>query len=93
MIGEEKLESGFAGLGDLRSFGPDDHAFGDGERAACHQLGHLFDFDQAHAAGGLQRQAFPVAEGGDLDAGALGGVDDKRARGGFDGLSVDGEFY
>ncbi len=91
MVGEEEFERGLAGGCYLRGFGADDHAFGNRKRAGGHQLRHLLDFDQAHAAGGLQGEAFVIAEGGDFDAVLLGGVDHERAWGGFDCLAVDGE--
>ena len=69
MVAEQELERGFAGLRDVGGLGEDDHAFGDRCGAGGLELGHLFDADDAHAAGGLQREARVVAEGGDLDAG------------------------
>ena len=64
-----------------------------GKRAADLQLGGLFDFHQAHAAGGLQREAVVIAEGGDFDAGLFGGVDDQRSRRRGNRLAVDCEIY
>ena len=53
-----------------------------GPRAACSHLHlrHLFHFHQAHAAGGLQRVAFVIAERRNLDARAFGRFDHERAR-------------
>ncbi len=64
----------------LRRIGADHHAFGHRQRAGHLQLRHLLHFHQAHAAGGLQRQAFVIAERRNLDARLLGGVDHQRAR-------------
>ena len=68
MIGEQEFEHVLARLVDLSRVGSDDHAFGRDERARGLQLGHFFDFDQAHAAGRLQRQARVIAERRDFDA-------------------------
>ena len=91
VIAEEHLQSGFAGLGNLRSLGRDDHAFGDRCGARGLELRHLFDADDAHAAGGLQRETRVVAKGGNLDAGGLAGVDEQRACGRGKLFAVDGE--
>ncbi len=93
VVAEQELEGGFAGLRDVGGFGEDDHAFGDRCGAGGLELGHLFDADDAHAAGGLERQAGVVAEGGDLDAGGLAGFDEQRAGGGGDLVSVYGKGY
>ena len=47
--------------------------------AVC-SLGTFLDFDQAHAAGGLQRQAGVVAERRNFDAEAARRFDDQRSR-------------
>ena len=83
MVGEQEFQHVFARGGHLRRFGAHHHAFGHRQRAGRHQLGHLLHFHQAHAAGGLQRQAFVIAERRNLDAGAFGGVDHQRARRGL----------
>ncbi len=57
-----------------------DHAIGRDQRAGGLQLRHFFHFDQAHAAGRLQRKARVVAEGRDFDALAFGRFDHQRAR-------------
>ena len=72
--------------------GVDHHAVGHRQRAGHLQLRHLFHFHQAHAAGGLQRVAFVIAERRNLDAGVLGRIDHQRAGGRFERLSVDCEF-
>ena len=53
MVGEQELQHVLARGGHLRRFRADHHALGHGKRAGGHQLGHLFHFHQAHAAGGL----------------------------------------
>ena len=93
MVAEQQLQGGLAGLGDLGGLGLDDHAFGDRGGAGGLELRHLLDADDAHAAGGLQREAGVVTEGGDLDAGGLAGLDEQRARGGGDLFAVYGEGY
>ncbi len=93
MVGEEELERGFAGFLDLLGFGADDHAFGDGKGAGGLKFGHFLDFNEAHAAGGLEGVAFVVAEGGDFDSVAFGGIDDEGAGCGLHTASVDGQSY
>ena len=85
MVGEQEFQGVFARLGHLRGFGAHHHALGHRQRAGGHHLGHLFHFHQAHAAGGLQREALVIAERRDLDAGRLGGVDHQGSGGGLDG--------
>ncbi len=79
MIGEQELDHVLAGFVHLLGVGLYDHAFGGDERARGLQLGHLFHFDEAHAAGGLQRKARVIAERRDLDALFFGRFDDQRA--------------
>ncbi len=93
VVAEQQLQRGLAGLRDLGGLGLDDHAFGDRGGAGGLQLGHLLDAHDAHAAGGLQREAGVVTEGGDLDAGGLAGLDEQRARGCGDLFAVYGEGY
>ena len=88
VVAEQQLQRGLAGLRDLRGLGLDDHAFGDRRGAGGLELRHLLDADDAHAAGGLEREAGVVAEGGDLDAGGLAGIDEQRARGGGELFAV-----
>ena len=78
-------------LVNLRGVRLDDHAFGGDERARGLQLGHLFHFDQAHAAGGLQRKTRVVAERRDLDALFFGRFDHQRAGGRGDLPAVERE--
>jgi len=76
---------------DLLGRGFHDHAVGCDQRAGGLELRHFFDFDQAHAAGGLQREAGVVAERRDLDALCLGGFDHERAGSGRYLTPVDRE--
>ena len=91
MVAEQHFEHGLARLRDLRAFGGDDHALGDRRGAGGLQLGHLLDADDAHAAGGLERKAGVVAEGGNLDAVGAAGFNEQRARGCGELLAVDSE--
>ena len=93
VIAEQELEGGLAGLRDVGGLGEDDHAFGDRGGAGGLELGHLLDAHDAHAAGGLEREAGVVAEGGDLDALCLAGFDEQGAGGGGELLAVYGEGY
>ena len=79
MVREQELDHVLARAMHLLGVGLDDHAFGRDQRAGGLQLGHLFHFDQAHAAGRLQRKAGVIAEGGDFDPLRLGRFDDERA--------------
>ena len=80
-----------AGLGHLRVSVLTTMPSPTGSVQAVMQLGHLLHFHQAHAAGGLQREPFVVAEGRNLDADLLGGVDDQRSGGRLDLAAVDRE--
>ena len=71
MVGQQKFERALARLVHLRRIGVDHHALGHRQRAGHLQLGRFFHFHQAHAAGGLQRQAVVVAERRNFDANAL----------------------
>ena len=92
MVGQQEFQGVLAGLRHLRGFGPHDHAFGDGESASRHQLGHLLHFDEAHAAGGLQSESFVIAERRNLDADRLRGIDHQRSGGCLHFPAVDREF-
>ena len=93
VVAEQKLQRRLASLGDLGSLGLDNHAFGDRGGAGGLQLGHLLDTNDAHAAGSLKREPRVVAEGRDLNAGCLAGVDQKSARGSCQLLAVYDEAY
>ena len=79
MIGQQKLQHPLAGLLHHFRFGVHHHALGHGQRAADLQLRGLFDLDQAHAASGLQRQPFVIAEGRNLDPVLPRRLDQQRA--------------
>ena len=68
MIGQQELEHPLARLLHHFRIGVDHHAFGHRQRAADLQLRSLLHLHQAHAAGGLQRVAFVIAERRNLDA-------------------------
>ena len=91
MIREEELDHVLARFVDLVGGGLHHHAVGCDERAGGLQLGHFFDFDEAHAASGLQREAGVVAERRDFDALRFCRFDHKRAGVGGDWLAVDCE--
>ena len=93
VVAEKELQGGLASLGDLGGLGLDDHAFGDRGGAGGLELGHLLDADDAHAAGCLEREAGVVAEGRDLDAGGLAGVDEECAGGCGEFVAVYGKGY
>src|SRR5579883_2255991 len=92
MVGQQKFERAFACLSHLRRIGMHDHAFGHRERAGYLQFRRLLNFDQTHAAGGLQRQIVVVAERRDRNARFFGGIDQQRAGRGGQLLSVDRKF-
>src|SRR5271154_5171068 len=91
MIREQELDhilTRFVNLLGVRLY---DHAFGSDERARGLQLGHLFHFDQAHAACGLQREARVIAERRDFDALFLGRLEHQRAGRRDDRLAIQSE--
>ena len=93
MIAEQQFQHRLARLPDFVGLGGDDHALGDRRGARGLQLRHLLDFHQAHAAGALQGQTGVVAERRHLDARALAGFDQQRARGRGELLAVDRNVY
>src|SRR5208283_851606 len=93
MVAEQQLQHGLSRLLDLVAFSGDDHALCDRSGAGGLQLGHLLDFDQAHAARALERQARVVAEGRHLDARALAGFNEERPRGNGKLLAVNSKGY
>ena len=68
MIGEQKFQHGFARFVHLRRIRAHHHAVHGYQRARGLQLGRLLDFDETHAAGGLQRETPVIAERRHLDA-------------------------
>jgi hypothetical protein len=93
VIAEEQFDGGLARLRDFGRLGDEDLALGDGGGAGGLQLGNFFLAHDAHAAGGLQREAGIVAERGNLDAGLAAGVNEQRSRGCGELFSVDCEGY
>ena len=93
VVAEEQFDGGLARLRDLGRLGDEDLAFGDRGGAGGLQLGNFFLAHDAHAAGGLEREAGIVAEGRNLDAGLAAGVNEQRSRGSGELLSVDSEGY
>src|SRR5690348_15040539 len=83
VIRQEELNHVLAGFVHLIRGGFYNHAIGSDERAGGLQLRHFFDFDQAHAASGLERVARVIAERRDLDALGFGGFNyQSSGRGG-----------
>jgi hypothetical protein len=72
MVDEQELEHARTGGGGLRIPGAHDHALGADGRARRLQLRHLFDLDDAHAAGPVDADAGVVAVVRDGDAGLDG---------------------
>ena len=93
VVAEEQLDRGLARLRDFGRLGDEDLAFGDGGGAGGLQLGNFFLAHDAHAAGGLQREAGIVAESRNLDAGLAARVNEQRSRGRGELFSVDCEGY
>ncbi len=93
MVAEEQLDGGFARLRDLSRLGDEDLAFGDGGGAGSLQLGDFFLAYNAHAAGGLKREAGIVAKGRNLDARLAARVNEQRSRRSGELFSVDSEGY
>src|SRR6267142_1165135 len=81
VIGQQKFQHVLSGVAHLIGSGADDHAFGGDDGASGLQLGKFLDFDQAHAARGLQRQARVVAERRNFGADAARRFDQQRSRG------------
>jgi hypothetical protein len=89
MIAEQKLDHRLARLPDFIGVCGYYHAVSDRDGAGGLELGHFLDTHQAHAAGGLQRKARVIAKRGNLNAYGFAGLDEKRARGRSDALSIN----
>src|ERR1035437_8342952 len=89
VVAEYQLQHRLAGLTHFIAVGGDDHALGHGRGAGGLQLRHLFDLHDAHAASALQRKSGVVTERRNFNAHALASLDQQRARGSRDLLSVD----
>ena len=94
MVAEQQFQHRLAGLLDLVALGGDDHAFADHRGAGGLQLGHLLDFDQAHAACALQGQVRGSSRKKEPQCRpTLAGFNEQSARGGWRLLAVDREVY
>src|SRR5215471_9237368 len=89
VIGQQKLQHALARLLDLGTVGANHHSLGRDQRAGGLQLGHFLNFDQAHAASGLQREPGVVAERRNFGSNPLGRFDYQGARGNLDIAVVD----
>src|SRR5882672_3645553 len=74
VIDEQELEHAGPRLDDVRCLSRDDHAFGDRRGAGRLQLRHLFNLDDADAAGAVDAQARVIAVIRDLDSAFDGGL-------------------
>ena len=88
VIDQQELEDAGAGLDDVWRLGRDDHAVGHRRRAGRLQLRHLFDLDDADAAGAVDAEARMVAVVRDLDAALDGGLEHRFALGNGDGAPI-----
>ena len=93
MIGQQEFQGSLTGILDELRFGVNHHALAHGKRAAHLKLGRLLHLHQAHAAGGLKRQAFVIAECRNFDTGLAGCFNQKRAFFNFDNFTVDRQLY
>src|SRR5580704_3311556 len=89
VIRQEEFQHVLARVVYLFGSGAHDHAFGSHQGTCGLQLGHFFDFDQAHPAGGLQCQPRVIAERRNLGAQAAGRFDYKRSLGNLHVAVVD----
>ena len=93
VIGEDQLQGGLARGRDLGGCGGDDHAFGAEGGAGREEIVVALDLDHADEAGGARGEAGLVAEGGDRDAEARGGLEDRRPGFHVDGVAVNGQSH
>jgi hypothetical protein len=77
----------------LGSVGRNNHALADHGGAGGLQLGHLFNFHQAHAASALQRQVGVVAERRNFNAYALAGLNEQSSSRCLDRFTVYRDVY
>ena len=92
VIDQQKLHHRFARREHLRALGQDRHAFRRLSVAGDLQLGHFFDFDEAHAAIAGDRQLGMVAIVRNRDTGFGRRLNHRLALGGDDGFAVDSHF-
>ena len=93
MVAEQQLDHCLASLAHFIAISRDDHALGDDRRAGRLKLGHFLDLHHAHATSALQRKPRVVAKRGHFDAHVLAGLNQQRARGSGELLSVDSQSY
>src|ERR1035437_398727 len=89
MVAEHKLQHCLARLAHLVAVSRNNHALGYRRRAGSLKLGHLLDLLDANAASALQRKSGVVTERRNFNAHVLASLDQQRARGSRDLLSVD----
>jgi len=76
---EEQFQDLFPVVEQLLRFRVHDHAVRGGRGAGSQELGVLFDFHHAHAAGPDRGEPLEVAEGGNVDIVLLGDFEDRVA--------------
>ncbi len=91
VVGEQQLEIEVPHRPHSLGAGVYDHALGRRRGAARQRLARALDLDHADAAGGRGRQARLVAQGRDVDADPLRGLEDRLTELADDLLVVDGQ--
>jgi hypothetical protein len=91
VIDEQELHDGLAHREDLGTLGQHGHALGDLRVAGNLQLGHFFDFHEAHAAIAGNRQFRMVTVVRDRNSRFSSRLNDGFALGGADFFAVDGD--
>src|SRR4029453_2231924 len=89
VVDQQELHRRRAGASDFLGRRLDRETVLQGHRASGLDLGHALDFDQAHAALADDREARVEAEVGDVDARALGGIDQVDVLGHLDRPPVE----
>ena len=89
MVAEHQLQHCLPCLAHLVAVSRNNHALGYRRGAGGLQFGHLLDLHDAHAASALQRKSGVVTERRNFNAHVLASLDQQRARGRRDLLSVD----
>ncbi len=90
MVNQHQLKGGAAHIVNRGRLYLDDHAINGWGGAGGEQPAHLFDFDNAQAAATIRFEVGVVAEGGDIDAGALSCLQDCHRVIGCNLLAIDG---
>jgi hypothetical protein len=91
VITEEQFDGGLACLRDFGRLGDEDLALRHGGGAGGLQLGNFFLAHDAHATGGLEAQAWVIAEGRNFDAGFAARVNEQRSRRSGELFAIDCE--